>query len=135
MSLAVELTDCSTRLLKAERSVSAEVRALRGRIPDAVYGRLQTELCVLTSETNRVKILLGSMRMIGDLEQIPPPVTVESLELAECVRKAPMLPAHPLRDERDRFALELRHIGDDTLDSETQIDRHVSVDGKETHNG
>ena len=82
MSLAIDLTDSCDRMLKAERALSAEVRALRGVIPDVVYGRVQAALCEVTSEANRVKITLGAMRMAGDLDQRPAPVTAESLELA-----------------------------------------------------
>lgn len=116
MSLATELTDCCTRLLKAERAVSAEVRALKGRVPEMAYGRLQAELCVLTSEANRVKIALGVARMTGELEQMPPPVTAETLELAACVPVVPAFPAHAIKDEREAFKRELQHIGDDTYE-------------------
>lgn len=121
MSLAIDLTDCCDRLLKAERAVSAEVRALKGRVPDATYGRLQAELCVLTSEANRVKITLGVARMTGELDQRPPLVTAERLELAKCVRRdgADLVDGIDVSEPTRRaFAHQLEMIGDDTLREE-----------------
>lgn len=116
MSLATDLTDCQKRLSEAERATSAELRRLRNIVPPAVYNEMQAQLCIVASEGNRLKMLLGSLRMIGELEQMPPPVTADRLELASFVPVVPMVPAHPIRDEREAFKLELQHIGDDTLE-------------------
>lgn len=115
MSLATDLTECQRRISAAEKTVSASLRQMRNIAPPAVYGEMQAQLCVIASESNRLREYLGVMRMVGDLEQMPPPVTTESLELAAYV---PMLPLHEIRDERAAFAKELEHIGDDTLRDE-----------------
>lgn len=116
MSLAIEITRCQERLQEAGRKASAECRRLREIVPAEMYDELMLQLCVFASETNQLKVLLGSLRMIGELEQRPPPVTAESLELAGCVPVVPAFPAHPLRDEREAFRRELQHIGDDTYE-------------------
>lgn len=112
MSLAIDLTTCQQRIAVACIQASAEARKLKAVAPHAVINELMLQLCIIASESNNFKSLLGSLRMCGDLEQIPPPVTVERLELAECV---PMFPTHAVRDERERFAHELAMIGDDTF--------------------
>jgi hypothetical protein len=116
MSLAIDLTDCQRRLSEGQKAISAELRKLRDVVPPAIYGMMQAHLCSVASETNRLKVLLGSLRMIGELEQMPPPVTLERLELAKCVASVPMLPLHEIRDESAAFARELARAGDDTLD-------------------
>lgn len=112
MSLATELTNIQKRMTEAEQKASAFLREHKAVIPPTVYSELQLHLIVVASEATKLKITLGSMRMVGDLDQQPPEVTAESLELAECV---PMIPRHPIIDQREAFALELQHIGDDTL--------------------
>ena len=136
MSLATDLTRCQERLAGAELKASAEARKLKAVAPPVVYSELMLQLCNVAAEVNRFHNLLGSMRMAGDLEQRPPPVTVESLELAGCVpqvhvvgsaaevdeisetRVVPFFPAHEIVDQSAQFALELAHIGDDTLRGE-----------------
>ena len=118
MSLATDLTQCQQRLLEAGIKASAEARKLRGQVPVEIYDELMLHLCGIAAGANELKIYLGAMRMTGELEQRPPPVTAESLELAQCVR----------RDRDDRldgidvsettrraFAHQLEMIGDDTL--------------------
>lgn len=115
MSLATDLTSNQQRLSEAERDASALLRRCKAVIPPEVYTGLQLHLIVIASETTKLKINLGAMRMTGELDQQPPPVTAERLELAQCV---PMVPKHALRDESAAFALELRNIADDTLSEE-----------------
>lgn len=112
MSLAIDLTNNHTEIEKAEREVSALLRQYKSVLPAVIYNELQLKLCVIASECTKLKGNLGSLRMIGEMAQRPAAVTVETLELAAFV---PMLPEHPIRDEREAFALQLRHIGDDTL--------------------
>ncbi|MDP1587733.1 MAG: hypothetical protein Q8M07_08330 [Prosthecobacter sp.] len=117
MSLATDLTQCQQRLQEAGRSASAECRRLRGIAPTEVYDELMLNLCVFASETNQLKVLLGSLRMIGELEQRPAAVTAESLELAQCGRDRSDMVDRIDESEHTRraFAHELEMIGDDTL--------------------
>lgn len=112
MSVAIDLTNNRNRILEAEQEASRLLRAARGVVPPVVYADLQVQLCIIASEVEAMKVNLRTLRMIGELDQVPPPVTAERLELAQCV---PMVPAHAIRDQRAAFALELQHIGDDTL--------------------
>lgn len=112
MSVAIDLTNNRKRILEAEQEASRLLRAARGGVPPMVYADLQVQLCIIASEVEGMKVNLASLRMIGELDQVPPPVTVDRLELARCV---PMVPEHPIRDQSAAFALELQHIGDDTL--------------------
>lgn len=115
MSLAIALTDNQQRIIDAERCASQLLRNARNVIPAAVYSDLQVQLCIMASEGEKLRVNLGALRMLGELDQQPPPVTADRLELASCV---PMVPRHALRDESAAFALELEHIGDDTLTEE-----------------
>lgn len=112
MSLAIDLTNNQVEIEKAEREASALLRRSRNVIPSAIYAELQLKLCTIAVEGTRLKTNLGTLRMIGELEQRPPEVKAENLELAAFV---PMLPKHPIQDDHERFALELAQIGDDTL--------------------
>ena len=119
MSLGIDLTNNRLRILEAEKEASRLLRAARGVVPPVVYGDLQVQLCIIASELEKLKVNLGTLRMIGELEKMPPTVTAERLELAQCV---PMVPAHVIRNERAAFALELQRIGDDTLISEEGVE-------------
>lgn len=112
MSVAIDLTNNRMRILEAEQEASRLLRAAREVVPPVVYADLQVRLCIIASEVEAMKVNLGTLRMIGELDQVPPPVTAERLELAQCV---PMVPAHAIRDQSAAFALELQRIGDDTL--------------------
>lgn len=132
MSLAIDLTTNQVEIEKAEREASALLRRARNVIPPAIYNELQLKMCIIASEGTRLKTNLGTMRMIGELEQRPPEVRTETLELAEFVPVVPLFPEHAIEDHRARFALELAQIGDDTL---LEVDRNVSVDGKGVEHG
>ena len=102
--------------MDAERAASARLRGLKGMVPPEIYSELQVQLIIIASEATRLKVCLGSLRMIGALEQRPPPVTVESLELsAFCGRSDHGAPA-----ERDfeHSKRDLAVIGDDTFADE-----------------
>lgn len=111
MSLATDLTQCQQRLADAGRKASAQCRRLRGVAPVEIYEELMLELCVFASETNQLKALLGALRMTGELEQRPPPVTAESLELFQDARS--MEPG-----TREQFIKSLHRCGDHSLDEE-----------------
>lgn len=112
MSLATDLTQCQQRLQEAGLKASAEARKLRGRVPVEIYDELMLALCAVAAGANELKVYLGSLRMIGELEQRPPPVTAESLELAQCIRREP---APPSERDFERFKHDLAVIGDDTF--------------------
>jgi len=119
MSLATELTQCQGTIMDAERAASARLRGLKGMVPPEIYSELQVQLIIIASEATRLKVCLGSLRMIGALEQRPAPVTVESLELAAfCGRSDHGLA--PAATERDfeHFKRDLAVIGDDTFADE-----------------
>lgn len=126
MSLAIDLTDCQKRLSEAEKATSAELRKLRNVVPPAIYGMMQAHLCSVASETNRLKVLLGSLRMIGELEQMPPLVTTDGLELAAFVGGiGDLMDRGDLIDQIDeseatraRFVQSMHRAGDHTLDKE-----------------
>jgi hypothetical protein len=126
MSLAIDLTQCQARLADASHKASAEARALKAVAPVEIYNELMLQLCALTSETNNLKSLLGSLRMIGELEQRPSPVTAETLELAACMPPrqddaAPSLfPDHPVDPPGAAYWRSLRAAGDHTLDEEVR---------------
>lgn len=113
MSLATDLTQCQETLAKAERAMSARMRELRPLMPPEIYSDLQVQLCVIASEVTRLKINLGCLRMTGDLEQRPPAVTAETLEL------------HPGADRRggqecprSLLLASLHRAGDHSLDDD-----------------
>lgn len=93
----------------------------------------EVRACLTTLATlyNAVKLEMTVDAMVGDGEFTAPTGQrpVSELGLFATVPAVPMLPTHPIRDERDRFAKELEHIGDDTLrdDRSDRIDR---VDGE-----
>ncbi len=118
MSLATELTQCQETLMSAERAASAQLRALRGIVPPNLYSELQVQLIIIASEATRLKVCLGSLRMIGDLEQRPPPVTAETLELAQCGRRDSASPAPCSERDFEHFKHDLAVIGDDTFKDE-----------------
>lgn len=113
MSLATDLTQCQARLAEAGRKASAEARRLRGLVPVEIYDELMLQLIAVTAGANELKTYLGSLRMMGELEQRPPPVTAESLELAQCIRREPV--AAPTERDFERFKHDLAVIGDDTF--------------------
>ena len=145
MSLAIDLTNNQMQIEKGEREASALLRRYKAAIPPEVYTELQLKLMGIASEATKFKINLGVLRMTGEMEQRPPAVTVETLELAGCMppgvdrihrmdginimtaptrgearqiaaqRIVPMLPEHVMVDDGERFALELKRSGDDTL--------------------
>jgi len=124
MSLAIDLTTNQVEIEKAEREASALLRRARNVIPPAIYAELQLKLCLIASEGLKLKTNLGALRMMGELEQRPPEVRVESLELSEWCWG-------PLKRQDKAFAEQLKRIGDDTLDPEPIFDRHVSVEEQE----
>lgn len=130
MSLAIDLTSNQVEIEKAERAAAELLRGLKGRIPAEFYSQIQVQHCIIASEATKLKTNLGALRMMGELEQRPPPVTAESLELARFVPVVPAFPAHAIRDERAAFALELRHIGDDTLAEDGDHNVVISGEGK-----
>lgn len=113
MSLATDLTQCQQRLQEAGLKASAEARKLRGLVPVEIYDELMLQLCGIAAGANELKIYLGSLRMMGELEQRPPPVTAESLELSQCIRREP---APPSERDFEHFKHDLAVIGDDTFE-------------------
>jgi hypothetical protein len=121
MSPAMQLTQCQARLQEAGREASAAARKLRGLVPVEMYDELMLQLCGVAACATDLKVILGTMRMIGELEQRPAPVTTETLELSQCVK-------HDRSDRSDdidvsegtrrAFAHQLEMIGDDTLSGE-----------------
>ncbi len=95
MSLATELTEIQVRLTQAGRQASEYLRGHKQVIPAEVYNELQLKLITVASEATKLK-----------------------LALAEFV---PMVPEHPICDERAAFARELQHIGDDTLNERSPL--------------
>jgi hypothetical protein len=129
VSLALDLTQCQQRLAEAGRKASAEARRLRSIAPPPVYDELMLQLCAVAACATELRICLGGLRMIGELEQMPPPVTTESLELASCVPVVPMLVGFSDRGDlidqideseatRARFVQSMHRAGDHTLDEE-----------------
>lgn len=104
MSLATDLTACQQRLQEAGRKASAEARRMRGLVPAEMYEELMLQLCAVAAGANELKTYLGSLRMIGELEQRPPPVTAEMLELypgrggQECPRSLMLASLHRAGD-------------------------------------
>ena len=131
MSLAIDLTTCQQRLAVACIQASAEARKLKSVAPAAVYEELMLQLCIFAAESNALKALLGSLRMMGEMEQRPPPVTAEMLELATCVRASDLIDRID-ESERTRkaFAHELEMIGDDTMEP-GRDDQNVLVNAKQ----
>jgi len=108
MSLAHDLTQCQARLADAGMQASAAARRLKGVAPVPVMSELMLQLCIVASEVNKMKALLGTLRMTGEMEQMPPSVTAERLELAQ----------------RERMLASLHRAGDHSLDDE---DDHADV--------
>lgn len=137
MSLAIGLTKNQAEIEAAEREASAMLRQARNVIPPAIYAELQLKLCLIASEGLKLKTNLGALRMTGDLEQRPPEVRAETLELAEFAYK--MSPGAPMFPEMGReggpifwgeHSRAFLAAGDRTLD-EPIFDRHVSVEEQE----
>lgn len=99
MSLATELTSIQGRLSSEGQRASEYLRAHKQVMPAEVYNELQLYLITVASEATKLKMTLGAMRMVGELDPQPPAVTAESLELSR----------------RRQYAEQLRRIGDDTL--------------------
>lgn len=118
MSLATDLTACQQRLQEAGKKASAEARKVRGLVSVEIYDELMLQLCGVAACANELKILIGTLRMIGELEQRPPEVTAESLELFQGGQECP----HHL------LLASLHRAGDHTLD---EIDLSDRVDGEE----
>lgn len=138
MSLAIDLTKNQAEIEAAAREASALLRQARNVIPPVIYAELQLKFCTIACESARLKTNLGALRMTGDLEQRPPEVRVETLELAEYMWPMPPMKILPIpesgRDTKPDIAKlwrqSLRRVGDDTLD-EPIFDRHVSVEEQE----
>lgn len=77
----MDLTQCQERLAEAGRKASAAVRRLKPLLPVEAYDELMLAHCAVAASSLELKTLLGSLRMTGELEQRPAPVTAESLEL------------------------------------------------------
>lgn len=124
MSLAIDLTQCQARLAEAGQKASAEMRKLKAVAPPEVYAELQLQLCNVAAEAGNLKIYLGTLRMIGELEQRPPEVTADRLELAACMPAAapsvPAFPAHAIEAPGAAFRRALHAANDHTLDEEGQ---------------
>ncbi len=131
MSLATDLTQCQARLAEAGRKASGECRRLRGIAPVEIYDELMLHLCGVAACANDLKVLLGTLRMIGELEQRPAPVTAESLELAQCRQDTAEtlelsqcgrggLKPELRTSERDRMIDTLHRAGDYSLDDEPE---------------
>jgi len=137
MSLAIDLTKNQAEIEAAAREASALLRQARNVIPPVIYAELQLKFCTIACESARLKTNLGALRMTGDLEQRPPEVRAETLELAEYAYKppasAPMFPEMgrevkpPSWGDLSRAFLA---AGDRTLE-EPIFDRHVSVEQNE----
>lgn len=128
MSLAIDLTQCQARLAEAGQKASAEARKLKAVAPPAVYEELMLQLCAVSACANGLKILLGSLRMIGELEQRPPEVTADTLELAGCMPARQveaalpsLFPNHPVEPAGAAYWRSLRASGDDTLDAHQNV--------------
>lgn len=121
MSLATDLTQCQERLAEAGLKASAEARKLRGRVPVEIYDELMLQLCGIAAGANELKTYLGSLRMIGELEQRPPPVTAESLELFQGGQECP----------RALLLASLHRAGDHSLDADDSSFTEASEDRKE----
>lgn len=114
-----------------------QIREWLRKIDEAGPGmhRLTCEVrgCLTTLATlyNAVKLEMTVDAMVGGGEFTAPTgqQPVSELGLFAAVPAVPMLPTHPIRDESDRFAKELEHIGDDTL-RDDRIDRIDRVDGE-----
>jgi hypothetical protein len=118
MSVATDLTQCQARLAEAGRKASAECRRLRGLVPVEIYDELMLQLCAVAAVANELKVCLGALRMIGELEQRPPTVTAETLELADCMRRDQGDLVDRIDESeatRRAFAHQLEIVGDDTL--------------------
>ena len=126
MSLATDLTACQQRLQEAGQKASAECRRLKGIAPAEIYDELMLQLCGVAACANELKTLLGTLRMIGELEQRPPEVTAERLELFQG-RRAEGEEWKPGGQECPHHLL-LHRAGDHTLD---EIDLSDRVDGEE----
>lgn len=120
MSLAMELTNCQARLAESGRKASAEARKLKGLVAPSVFDELMLQLCIFAAESNALKAMLGSLLMMGELEQMPPAVTADSLELAECMRRDLVDGMDVSEGTRRAFAHQLEMIGDDTLTREVR---------------
>lgn len=126
MSLSIDLTQCQARLQEAGREASAVARRLRGQVPVELYDELMLQLCGVAACANDLKVLLGSLRMIGELEQRPAPVTAETLEL------------HPGADRRggqecprSLMLASLHRAGDHSLDDDEEVQAGSLFQGKE----
>lgn len=131
MSLAADLTQCQQRLQEAGLKASAEARKLRGLVPVEIYDELMLHLCGIAAGANELKIYLGAMRMTGELEQRPPPVTVETLELAQCGRRDLASPAACSERDFEHFKHDLAVIGDDTFKDEDSSFAEAAENRKE----
>lgn len=120
MSLTTDLTQCQARLAEAGRKASAEVRKLKTTAPAVILNELLLQLCVFASETNQLKALLGALRMTGELEQRPLPVTAESLELSQCVRRGTEATPGGQECPRSLLLASLHRAGDHSLDDEPE---------------
>jgi hypothetical protein len=128
MSLAMDLTACQQRLQEAGQKASEEMRKLKSVAAPTIYAELQLHLCNVASEVNKLKVLLGSLRMIGELEQRPPAVTAESLELFQGGERSSFAKASEEKCPHHLLLASLHRAGDHTLD---EVDLSDRVDGEE----
>ncbi len=128
MSLAIDLTQCQERIAQAGKAASATVRRLKTLLPTVAYDELMLAHCAVAASAVELKTLLGTLRMIGELEPRPPAVTAERLELASCVRASDLIDRiDESEGTRRAFAHELAMIGDDTLsDDQTGLVKEES---------
>lgn len=89
MSLATDLTSNHTRLKESGQKASEMLRGVKRLLPAEIYNELQLQLINIASETTKLGMNLGALRMIGELDQRPPEVTAERLELGMGI---PLLP-------------------------------------------
>ena len=118
MSVAIELTQCQERIAQAGKTASATVRRLKPLLPVAAFDELMLAHCAVAAGALEFKVLLGSLRMMGELEQRPPEVTAESLERAQCGRRDSASPAPCSERDFEHFKHDLAVIGDDTFKDE-----------------
>lgn len=114
-----------------------QIREWLRKIDEAGPGmqRLTCEVrgCLTTLATlyNAVRLEMTVDAMVAGGEFTAPSGQrpVSELGLFAAVPAVPMLPTHPIRDESERFAQELEHIGDDTL-RDDRSDLSDRIDGK-----
>lgn len=125
-SLHAEIGLCSDRLIAAVGGASAKLRQVRASLPADLYTGVMLDLCALANESQRLKMLLGTLRMVGGSAPRPIPTRVEDLELfghegmrheAGAPHGTGGAPVAPLQRSLSAEELESLHrAGDRTLD-------------------